>query len=201
MQTVCAATQRTFFRTPVTPFHVTRVHLIVHGLPCSIGTRLTNAQRASRANVLRWISSTSNNKCGIYERELVYPTKKSMASIAPMFMPKFCGHLQYGMLSKSNNAENRGEFHLRPSVRMDYTEPFFKELTAGQLQLCGDLLFQISPIYVMQYGKYGQILSTPQQSRLSWSIFHDTFDSSTTFCKERLHRISWKSDKLCSRLY
>jgi len=36
---------------------------------------------------------------------------------------------------------------------MDYNEPFFKELTAGQLQLCGDLLFQISPISVMQYGK------------------------------------------------
>jgi len=39
---------------------------------------------------------------------------------------------------------------------MDFNEPIFNELTAGQLQLCGDL-FQILPMYVTQYGKYGQI--------------------------------------------
>lgn len=70
-----------------------------------------------------------------------------------MFMPNFCGHLQYGILSKSNNAENRGENSLKPLIWMDYIEPISKELTAGQLQLCGDLLFQISPISDLQYGK------------------------------------------------
>ena len=37
-----------------------------------------------------------------------------MVLIVPMFVPNFCGHLQYGILSKSNNTENRGEISLTP---------------------------------------------------------------------------------------
>jgi hypothetical protein len=109
-------TLRTFFGTSVTLFHVTGGHLIsfVHGLPCSIGTRLTNAQQHHVPMSYAEFHLHRTNKCGIYGRELVYLTKKSTALIAPMFMPNFCGHLQYGILSKSNNAANRGEISLMP---------------------------------------------------------------------------------------
>lgn len=94
----------------------------LHACTCSICARPSlldwhethKFPTASRAHVLCLISPTSNNKCGIYGRELVYPTKKRLVLIVPMFVPSFCGHLQYGILSKSNNAENRGEISLTP---------------------------------------------------------------------------------------
>jgi len=73
--------------------------------------------------------------------------------------------------------EQRWNFTYALQLRKDFTEPIFKELTAGQLQLRGDLLFQISPISVMQYGKYGQISSTPQPRQLfvknAYKEFHE----------------------------
>jgi hypothetical protein len=71
---------------------------------------------------------------------------------------KFCGHLQCGILSKSNNAENRGETALTPLSKAGFHWADFQGThSLSHLQLCGDLIFQISPISVTKWGKYRQI--------------------------------------------
>lgn len=118
----------------------------------------------------------------------------------PTLSIKYGGHARFRTLPKSDynmSTTREKKIHLRPSVMQGLQGTDCHEPHKCSMQTCGDLLYQtFSQIYQEIWKIWADVyLRCDVNHKSHYADFHESPASSTTVCKNPLHRISWKSDK------